>query len=59
MSVQQDKGIAIVTLKRQGLESSFIVITRKIDRIREIRDEGPKHMEITGINGSLEEMIFS
>ena len=59
MSVQQDKGIAIVTLKRQGLESSFIVFTRKIDRIREIRDEGPKQMEITGISGSLEEMIFS
>lgn len=59
VSVRQDKGIAIVTLKRQGLESSFIVFTRKIDRIREIRDKGPKHMEVTGSNGSLEEMIFS
>lgn len=59
MSVRQDKGIAIVTLKRQGLESSFIVFTRKIDRIREIRDKGPKHMEVTGSNGCLEEMIFS
>lgn len=59
MTVQQDKGTAIVTLKRQDLESSFIVFTRKIDRIREIRDDGPEHMELTGINGSLEKMIFS
>lgn len=59
MSVQQDKEIAIVTLKRQDLENSFIVFPRKVDRIREIRDEGPKHMEVTGVSGSLEKMIFS
>lgn len=58
MSVQQDKGIAIVR-KRQDLENSFKVFPRKVDRVREIKDEGPKHMEVTGVSGSLEKMIFS